>query len=110
MNNVLRNYTSPLPGSDYTPRLIDRRLERLFAQLPAILVTGPRATGKTTTAERHVNTVVRLERAAQAVAFEADPDAALRARRSRSCSTSDRPSPPSSGRSNDRQCPGRHGR
>jgi uncharacterized protein len=44
-------------------------------------VTGPRATGKTTTAERHANTVVRLDRAAQAVAFQADPDAALRAQR-----------------------------
>lgn len=42
-------------------------------------MTGPRATGKTTTAERHANTVVRLDRAAEAVAFEADPDAALRA-------------------------------
>jgi predicted AAA+ superfamily ATPase len=61
--------------------LVDERLERLFAQLPAILVTGPRATGKTTTAERHANTVVRLDRAAEAVAFEADPDAALRAQR-----------------------------
>ena len=64
--------------TDYTSRLIDGRLERLFAQLPAILLTGPRATGKTTTAERHANTVVRLDRAAEAVAFEADPDAALR--------------------------------
>jgi predicted AAA+ superfamily ATPase len=70
-----------MPGSDYTPRLIDGRLERLFAQLPAILLTGPRATGKTTSAERHANTVVRLDRAAEAVAFEADPDAALRAQR-----------------------------
>jgi uncharacterized protein len=65
--------------ADYTPRLIDRRLARLFAQLPAILVTGPRATGKTTTAARHARTVVRLDRAAEAVAFQADPDAALRA-------------------------------
>jgi uncharacterized protein len=65
--------------ADYTPRLIDSRLARLFAQLPAILVTGPRATGKTTTAARHARTVVRLDRAAEAVAFQADPDAALRA-------------------------------
>ena len=76
-----KRYDECLPGSDYTPRLIDGRLEQLFAQLPAILVTGPRATGKTTSAERHANTVVRLDRAAQAVAFEADPDAALRAQR-----------------------------
>lgn len=44
-------------------------------------MTGPRATGKTTTAERLANTVVQLDRAAEAVAFEADPDAALRAQR-----------------------------
>ena len=44
-------------------------------------MTGPRATGKTTSAERHANTVVGLDRAAEAVAFEADPDAALRAQR-----------------------------
>jgi predicted AAA+ superfamily ATPase len=64
---------------DYTPRLIDTRLEELFEQLPAILLTGPRATGKTTTAQRHAKTIVRLDRAAEAVAFQADPDAALAA-------------------------------
>ncbi|MGH2876672.1 MAG: hypothetical protein ACRDLV_10510, partial [Solirubrobacteraceae bacterium] len=73
-----KRYGYRLAGSDYTPRLIDERLKRLFAQLPAILVTGPRATGKTTSAERQANTVVRLDRPAEAVAFEADPDAALR--------------------------------
>jgi hypothetical protein len=41
-------------------------------------VIGPRAAGKTTTAEQHARTVVRLDRRAEAVAFEADPDAALR--------------------------------
>jgi predicted AAA+ superfamily ATPase len=43
------------------------------------MVTGPRATGKTTTAERLARSVVRLDRPAEAVAFEADPDAALAA-------------------------------
>ncbi len=42
-----------MSGSEqYTKRLIDARLRRLFAELPAILLTGPRATGKTTTAAR----------------------------------------------------------
>jgi predicted AAA+ superfamily ATPase len=41
-------------------------------------VTGPRAAGKTTSAARLATTVVRLDRAAEAVAFQADPDAALR--------------------------------
>jgi hypothetical protein len=64
----------------YIPRLVDQRLSELFAQLPALLITGPRATGKTTTARRqHVTTVVRLDRPAEAAAFRADPDVALRA-------------------------------
>ncbi|HEV8633459.1 MAG TPA: DUF4143 domain-containing protein [Chloroflexota bacterium] len=66
---------------DYVPRLVDRRLSALFAQLPALLVTGPRAAGKTTTARRRAATVVRLDREAEAAAFRADPDAALRAQR-----------------------------
>jgi uncharacterized protein len=63
----------------YTTRLLERRLARLFGELPAILIAGPRATGKTTTARRHVDAVVRLDRPAEAAAFEADPDAALSA-------------------------------
>jgi predicted AAA+ superfamily ATPase len=42
------------------------------------MVTGARASGKTTTLERRAATVVRLDVPAQAAAFEADPDAALR--------------------------------
>jgi uncharacterized protein len=70
-----------VPPTDYTPRLIEQRLSGLFEELPAILIAGPRATGKTTTARRHVHSVVRLDRAAEAVAFRADPDAALSAQR-----------------------------
>lgn len=44
-----------------------------------MLLTGPRATGKTTTARRHAASVVRLDRPAEAAAFRADPDAALSA-------------------------------
>jgi predicted AAA+ superfamily ATPase len=39
---------------------------------------GPRACGKTTTAARYAKTIVRLDRPAEAAAFRADPDAALR--------------------------------
>jgi predicted AAA+ superfamily ATPase len=59
--------------------MMDQRLPRLFQELPALLLTGPRATGKTTTARRHARTVVRLDRSAEAAAFRADPDAALSA-------------------------------
>jgi len=62
----------------YTTRLVDDVIKRLLAELPALFIVGPRATGKTTTAARYARTVVRLDREAEAVAFRADPDAALR--------------------------------
>ncbi|MBA2373179.1 MAG: ATP-binding protein [Chloroflexi bacterium] len=62
----------------YQPRLVDELIRQMLLDLPALLVVGPRATGKTTTATRHARTVVRLDREAEAVAFRADPDAALR--------------------------------
>ena len=62
----------------YRPRLIDPVIDDVVKELPALLIVGPRATGKTTTALRHAKTVVRLDRPAEAVAFKADPDAALR--------------------------------
>lgn len=65
-------------GSGYTLRLIDGWLRELFDELPALLITGPRATGKTTTAKRLAATVVRLDRESEAGPFRDDPDAALR--------------------------------
>ena len=61
----------------YLPRLVDSVLRELLAELPAVLVVGPRAAGKTTTAARHAVSLVRLDRPAEAAAFHADPDAAL---------------------------------
>lgn len=68
-----------LPATAYVPRLLEARLSELFAQLPALLVVGPRAAGKTTMAARHARTIVRLDREAEAAAFRADADAALAA-------------------------------
>ena len=68
------------PDRPYAPRLVDRTLREYLAAFPAVLITGPRATGKTTTGSRVAAEVVRLDRQAQAAAFEADPDAALRNR------------------------------
>lgn len=62
----------------YRARLVDGLLDELLVQLPAISVIGPRAAGKSTTIGRRAATVIRLDVAAQAIAFEADPDAALR--------------------------------
>lgn len=61
----------------YLPRLVDSLLRELLSELPAVLVVGPRAAGKTTTAARHAASLVRLDRPAEAAAFHADPDAAL---------------------------------
>ncbi|MQA85387.1 MAG: DUF4143 domain-containing protein [Streptosporangiales bacterium] len=62
----------------YLPRLVDPLLGELLASFPALLVTGPRGTGKTTTAARHASTVIRLDSPGDANLFSADPDAALR--------------------------------
>lgn len=61
----------------YVMRHADLALRNLLQTLPAVLVVGPRATGKTTTARRYARSVVRLDRPAEAAAFIADPDAAL---------------------------------
>ena len=62
----------------YLARLVDRLLDELLTQLPALLVVGARATGKTTTISRRAQTIVRLDRQAEAASFAADPDTALR--------------------------------
>lgn len=63
------------PG--YKPRLVDKLIDELLDELPAVMITGPRATGKTTTAVRHAAHVVHLDRPAEASAVRADPDVAL---------------------------------
>jgi uncharacterized protein len=65
----------------YKTRLVDPYLDGLLEQLSGLLVIGPRTAGKTTTMSRRAATRVQLDVDAQAVAFEADPAAALRARR-----------------------------
>ena len=61
----------------YARRIADGVLPELLAAHPAVMVVGPRAAGKTTTASRYAGSRVRLDREAEAVAFVADPDAAL---------------------------------
>ena len=64
--------------SAYRWRLVDLLLDDLLTELPAVMIVGSRATGKTTTISRRAATTVRLNVPAEAAAFEADPDAALR--------------------------------
>lgn len=61
----------------YRSRLIDPVLEEVMAGLPAVLLVGPRGSGKTTTARRFANTFVRLDREREASPFRADPDELL---------------------------------
>lgn len=61
----------------YVHRLVDPLLDELLLEASAVLVTGPRACGKTTTASQRAQTIIKLDAAAQAAAFIADPDAAL---------------------------------
>lgn len=64
----------------YLERLIDAELQRVTARFPCVLVLGPRACGKTTSAERLAASVTRLDRPAIANVFRADPDVALASR------------------------------
>ena len=66
--------------SEYLPRILDSLLEEYLTELPALMLVGPRACGKTTTAARHAATVLRLDSETDTAALRADPDAALRNR------------------------------
>jgi hypothetical protein len=56
----------------------DGLLQDLLGEVPAVLVLGARAGGKTATTTSSSGTVVRLDRDADAAAFRADPDVAVR--------------------------------
>jgi uncharacterized protein len=73
---------APLPFMQvkYISRHVDGLISVLHASSPALMLTGPRASGKTTTALRHVVDTVRPDRGGDKAAFRADPDAALAAR------------------------------
>jgi uncharacterized protein len=68
-----------MPRADgYRPRLVDPLLSDAMSAFAAVMVTGARATGKTTTAARLAAQVDRLDIPDVAAVYRADPDAALR--------------------------------
>ncbi len=62
----------------YRPRFADAYLTDLLAVFPAVMITGARATGKTTTAAQQAAQIDRLDQPGVAASYRADPDAALR--------------------------------
>lgn len=72
---MLDGYTAPI--AEYIPRIADRLLADDLAYWPAVMVTGPRAVGKTTTAMRHAASALRLDRPQQRGLSLEDPDAAI---------------------------------
>lgn len=63
---------------NYIARIADSSLQRHLQAWPAEFITGPRAVGKTTTALRHVQSVLRLDRMSERGLVLDDPDAAIR--------------------------------
>lgn len=61
----------------YARRIIDDELDELFGQVPAIAIDGPRAVGKTTTAEQRVVGLLRLDSRPNREAVHADPGVLL---------------------------------
>lgn len=61
----------------YVRRVVDDLLDELLPSLPAILLDGPKAVGKTATALQRAETIWRLSRPAQAAVVSADAQVAL---------------------------------
>src|ERR1700728_4022101 len=58
---------------DYLPRVVDGELDELMSSLPAIVLEGPRAVGKTETARRRASEVFELDDPALLEVVAADP-------------------------------------
>ena len=63
---------------DYLPRSVDSKLAEMLKGLPALMILGPRAVGKTTTAARLAAHVMYLDDPFTVRMVNADPDGALR--------------------------------
>ena len=59
--------------ADYRRRIVDDELDDLLVGIAAIAIEGPKAVGKTATAERRAVTVHRLDDPGQRAVAAADP-------------------------------------
>ena len=73
----MKSWYSHAATREYTACLADNLIADLIEDFPALLIVSPRACGKTTTARRHAQTVIQLDREAEAVVVSADPEGAL---------------------------------
>jgi hypothetical protein len=65
--------TMPFMGPEYVRRVIDDELDHLLADLPAVLLDGPKGVGKTATARRRCATERALDDPVQHDLLAADP-------------------------------------
>lgn len=59
---------------EYTERLVDKDLDELLPELPAIALDGPKGVGKTETCRRRASTVMALDRPQEHELFVANPE------------------------------------
>ncbi|MDE9367246.1 DUF4143 domain-containing protein [Luteipulveratus sp. YIM 133132] len=64
--------------STYVRRIVDDELDDLFEHIAAIAIDGPKAVGKTTTAEERVDGLLKLDSKTNREAMQADPELLLR--------------------------------
>ena len=67
--------------ADYIERVVDRELDELLEELPAVSLEGPRAVGKTETALRRARTVFRLDNDRALAIAQAEPQRLARGER-----------------------------
>ena len=48
-------------SKEYLPRIVDKTLERMLKCVGAVLIAGPKWCGKTTTAEQHAKSVLKMQ-------------------------------------------------
>jgi len=65
----------------YQSRYVDKVLDSVFDQLPAVLLDGPKGVGKTMTASQRVKTILSLDIPALRATAMSDPDELLKADR-----------------------------
>lgn len=58
---------------EYERRIVDDELDELFEQVPALVLDGPKAVGKTTTGRQRVREVIELDARSTRLPIEADP-------------------------------------